>query len=394
MPIYLDNNATTPLDPAVREAMLPFLSEQFGNPSSSNHAYGWQAKMAVEEARKKVAKLFNCKPQEVIWTSGATESNNLAILGVVCALRTADKSEKPHFITQATEHKAVLEVFERAQDFGAETTILPVNSEGRVELAELKKALRPQTRLISIMAANNEVGTVQPLKEIAELCRENKIIFHSDAAQAAGKCSLDFAQLAIDLLSLSGHKMYGPKGVGALIYRPINRDFKLKPLFAGGEQELGLRPGTLNVPAIVGLGKACEIFSENYQAECARLCKMRDQIISTVLQAAPFVKLNGSKGSERLCNNISLSIPGLVADDLADALTGIAFSSGSACNSSNPKPSHVLKAMGYPDALALSTIRLGIGRMTTESEVSTLIDKMLILLKEMRPSQAMGTVVN
>ena len=394
MPIYLDNNATTPLDPAVREAMLPFLNEQFGNPSSSNHAYGWQAKMAVEEARKKVAKLFNCRPQEVIWTSGATESNNLAILGVVCALRAADCNEKPHFITQATEHKAVLEVFERAQDLGAETTVLPVNSQGQIEMAELKKALRPQTRLISIMAANNEVGTIQPLAEIAELCRENKIIFHSDAAQAAGKCSLDFAKLPIDLLSLSGHKMYGPKGVGALIYRPINRDFKLKPLFAGGEQELGLRPGTLNVPAIVGLGKACEIFSENYQAECARLCKMRDQIITSVLKAAPFVRLNGSKDSERLCNNVSFSIPGLVADDLADALTGIAYSSGSACNSSNPKPSHVLKAMGYPDKLALSTIRLGIGRMTTESDISTLIDKLLKLLAEMSPSNSNGTVVN
>jgi cysteine desulfurase len=373
----MDHNATTPLDPKVREAMLPYLNEAFGNASSASHAYGWQAQAAVKKAREQVGGLLGCRAADVIWTSGATESNNLAILGVV---RTYCK-QNPHIITQATEHKAVLEVCEGAGDWGAETTVLPVDAEGLVRPEDVKKAMRPNTVLVSVMMANNEVGTIQPVKEIGAICREHGVIFHTDAAQSTGKYEFSLQDVHADLVSLSGHKIYAPKGVGALIVRPVNREFTLKPILFGGEQEKGLRPGTLNVAGIVGLGAACAAAKEDMKEECARLRAFQKRFVSEVQGRFPRVKINGSM-AHRLCNNISFSFPDLHADDMALDLSGIAYSSGSACNSMNPKPSHVLKAMGVSDQLARATLRLGMGRSTTEAEVSTTLDKVLKMLEK------------
>jgi cysteine desulfurase len=375
MPIYMDHNATTPVDPRVQSAMEPFLKAQFGNASSSSHAFGWQAQAAVRKAREQVAAFVGCAPGNVVWTSGATESNNVALLGAARAMRKA----KPHFITQATEHKAVLEVLEAAAEWDAEVTVLGVDSEGFVRIDDLKRAITPRTVLCSIMMANNEVGTLQPMREIAEICQAHKIILHSDSAQSAGKCTFDLKNLPIDMISLSGHKIYGPKGVGVLIVRPINRDFELKPILFGGDQENGLRPGTLNVPGIVGFGEACAAAMDIMGEECTRLHAMQMQILTSVRSAFPQVKLNGPV-NQRLCNNLSLSIPDLLPDEMALDLSGIAFSSGSACNSANPKPSHVLKAMGVSDALARATIRLGLGRFTTLAEVQVVTDKLLKML--------------
>lgn len=380
MPIYMDHNATTPLDPRVREAMLPYLGEQFGNASSASHAYGWQAQAAVKKAREQVGALLSCRSADVIWTSGATESNNIAILGLVRSLC----KQSPHIITQATEHKAVLEVFEAAQEWGAEVTVLGVDADGRISLKELEAAIKPNTALVSIMMANNEVGTLQPINEIAAICKKHKIVFHSDAAQGAGKIPFSLQSLPMDMLSISGHKIYGPKGVGALIVRQMNRDFELKPIQFGGDQEKGLRPGTLNIPGIVGLGEACAVAKATFEEECSRLNGFKDQILSQVIERFPQVRLNGSR-EHRLANNISFSLPGIHPDDLALELGGIAFSSGSACNSSNPKPSHVLKAMGVSDELARSTLRLGLGRFTNAEEVQVLIDKLLKLLAKRYP---------
>lgn len=377
MPIYMDHNATTPLDPRVGEAMRPYLEEAFGNPSSSSHAYGWQAQSAVKKAREQVAALMGCRAADVVWTSGATESNNLALLGV--ARRFC--KERPHFITQATEHKAVLEVCEAAADWGVEVTVLPVDAEGRVRLDDLRAAIRDTTVLVSIMAANNEVGTIQPIAEIGELCSERGIIFHTDAAQAIGKYPVDLRTLKADLVSISGHKLYGPKGIGALIVRPRNRDFELKPILFGGEQENKLRPGTLNVPGIVGLGAACAVASETMASEHARLLQLQTELLDAVLTRFPRVRLNGPR-RERLCNNISLSFPDLVADDMALGLSGLAYSSGSACNSANGKSSHVLKAMGVDDQLARATLRLGLGRSTTADDVAQTTAKILKLLEK------------
>jgi cysteine desulfurase len=377
LPIYLDNNATTPLDPRVREAMRPYLEEQFGNASSSSHAFGWQAQAAVKKAREQVSGLLGCRASDVIWTSGATESNNLAILGVVRAFR----HERPHLITQATEHKAVLEVCEAAIEWGADLTVLGVNAEGRVSLQELEAAIRPNTKLISIMMANNEVGTLQPISEIAKLCSARKIIFHCDAAQTVGRVPIQLQQVPIDLLSLSGHKLYGPKGVGALIVRQINRDFELKPILFGGEQERKLRPGTLNVPGIVGLGEACSVATQEMSTECARLSALRDQILTTVSGRFPQVKVNGPL-DQRLCNNISFSFPKLIPDDLALGLSGLAYSSGSACTSGSGVTSHVLKAMGVEDHLARATVRFGLGRFTDAAQVQEATSKLLKLLEK------------
>lgn len=381
MPIYMDHNATTPVDPRVKAAMEPYIAEMFGNASSSSHAYGWQAQAAVKKAREQVSGLLGCRSADVIWTSGATESNNLALLGVVrsfCApgLRGG---EKPHLITQATEHKAILEVMDAALEWGADVTVLSVDGEGLISVDDLRRALRPSTILVSIMMANNEVGSIQPISEIAEICSQRGIIFHTDAAQSACKIPFSLHELKIDLLSISGHKIYGPKGVGALVVRKINRDFELKPILFGGEQERRLRPGTLNVPGIVGLGEACALGKAEMNEESARLKSFRERIVETVKKHFPQVKVNGSL-THRLCNNLSFSFPDLPADDMALGLSGIAYSSGSACNSSNPKPSHVLKAMGLSDQLARSTLRLGLGRATSEVEVSVVLDKLLKML--------------
>lgn len=373
--LFFDHNATTPVDPRVLEAMMPYLKEQFGNASSNSHSFGWDAQSAVSRARQQVAKLLRCDGKDVVWTSGATESNNIAILGAAQFLAP----DKPHFITQATEHKAVLEVFEAAKKlFGIEYSIVPVNENGILNPQELEKAVRPNTRLISIMMANNEIGAIQPFTEIAKLCRAKKIIFHADGAQAIGKVPIDLSQTPIDLLSLSAHKIYGPKGVGALIYRKVNRDYELRPLMFGGEQEKKLRPGTINVPGVVGLGLACEICENEGRKECERLIKMSLEIVAQIRNRYRDVILNGPDiGPARLSNNVSLTFPRISPDTLAICMGGVAYSSGSACNSTNPAPSHVLSAIGMQGETARTTVRLGLGRFTTPQEVQAVIEKLL-----------------
>lgn len=374
--IYMDNNATTPIDPRVRDAMLPFLAEAFGNASSATHAFGWQAEMGVSKARSLVAKLLGAKVDDVIFTSGATESNNLAILGVL------DLCPRPsHLITSAVEHKAVLEVADEAKKRGHEVTVLPVDEFGMIRLEDLRNAIRPNTKLISVMWANNEIGSLNPITKIGALAKDKGILFHTDAAQAAGRVTIDVDKQNIDLLSLSGHKIYGPKGVGALYVR---RDkVELKPQTFGGSQEWGLRPGTLNVPGIVGLGAACEIFAQEGEAECARLSQLREQIWRAVSAESPDVKLNGHP-TERLSGNLSLSLANLKSDLFALGLNGIACSSGSACTSNSGHSSHVLKAIGLDENLARATLRLGLGRFTSSQDVDTVIQRLLGLLRKNR----------
>lgn len=367
-PVYLDNNATTPLDPDVLAAMRPYLEEEFGNSSSATHSYGWSASMAVETARKQVASLLNCQPQEIIWTSGATESNNMAILGLVRALR----DEQPHIVTSTIEHKAVLDVCQYALDEGATLTLVDVNQHGQVELKELKKAVNPKTRLISLMVANNEIGSINPIQELATFARSKNILFHSDAAQAAGKLPIDLAEWPVDFLSISGHKIYGPKGVGALFMRKKTPAIQLAPLMVGGSQERGLRPGTLNVAGIVGLGKACELGQKMMSSEEERLLMLRQQLLGGLDDLSAHFKLNGHP-TQRLANNLSISFRGLSADLFTFGLSKLALSSGSACTSSGGKASHVLEALKLPPELARATLRIGMGRFTSPAEIEVVI---------------------
>lgn len=371
-PIYLDYNATTPLDPKVFAVMKPFFEDQFGNASSNSHSYGWQANMAVEKARKQVAELIGADKKEIFFTSGATESNNLAIQGLVRGLR----GKKIHIITAQTEHKAVLEVCEFMSELeNVEVTYLPVNQYGQVSAEQVEQAIQDNTRLISLMMANNEIGTFHPIAEIGQVAKKHKIVFHTDAAQAAGKCEIDVNKLNIDLLSISGHKMYGPKGVGALYVRQCP-NLTLERLQCGGSQERELRPGTLNVPGIVGLGQACSLASELMESEHQRLTDLRQHLIDSILKQVPEAQLNGHP-EQRLAGNASLSFKGLSSDLFALGLSGLALSSGSACTSASGSPSHVLKAIGLSDDLAQATIRLGMGRFTTREEVDTAIAKIL-----------------
>jgi cysteine desulfurase len=374
--VYMDNHATTPLDPRVREAMAPYLNEAFGNPSSRTHAFGWQAEMAVEKARGQVAALLGARPDQIVFTSGATESNNLAILGL---LPLPNGSGRGHMICGATEHKAVLEVSDEAARRGAGVTVLPVDNHGRMTVEAVAKALRPDTRLVSVMTANNEIGTVNPIAEIGRLSSERGIWLHTDAAQAVGRVPIKVDEWGIDLLSLSGHKIYGPKGVGALF---IRRDrVPLRPIAFGGQQEWGLRPGTLNVPGIVGLGAACEIAGLEMESENRRLKEWRDRLVQTVLKEVPGSRLNGHPDA-RLAGNISLSFGGLKSDLFSMGLGGLACSSGSACSSASGHPSHVLKAIGVGPELARATLRLGLGRFTTAAEVDKCLEIILAMAKK------------
>lgn len=376
-PIYLDNNATTPIDPRVTEAMLPFLREEFGNPSSKSHAYGWNASAAVEKARRQVAQVVGAQPKEVYFTSGATESNNIAILG----LMQKWLGERPHLITSNVEHKAVLEVCKAAEELGAELTVLSANSEGIITADQVDQAIRPNTKLISLMAANNEIGSLNPLHEIAFVAQRRKVLFHTDAAQGYGKIPLNMHDIGIDLLSLSGHKIYGPKGTGALIINAKNTEAMPKPIFFGGSQESQLRPGTLNVSGLVGLGEAAEICGREMKSEVTKLQAWQEEIIVQVLESVACARLNGPR-KHRLCNNVSFSFDKMSADLFALGLSGLALSSGSACNSGDPSSSHVLKAIGHSDALAKATLRIGLGRFTTEQDVATVIQKICALDKK------------
>jgi cysteine desulfurase len=385
LPIYLDNHSTTQVDPKVVEAMLPYLTERFGNAASRSHAFGWEAEAAVDEAREQIARLIHASSaKEIIFTSGATESDNLAIKGAAENLR----SKGDHIVTCATEHKAVLDTCRALERRGFSVTYLPVDGCGMVDPAGVAAAVRPGTILISIMAANNEIGTVHPIAEIGRIAKEKGILFHCDGAQAVGKIPIDVGRMCIDLLSISGHKVYGPKGVGALYVRSRNPRVKLTPQIDGGGHEGGFRSGTLNVPGIVGLGMACQIAGNESAEEAQRLSRLREKLREGLTSRLDQVYLNGHP-SARLPGNLNLSFAQVEGESLMMALKDIAVSSGSACTSASLDPSHVLRALGVKDELAHSSIRFGLGRFNTEEEVDYTIGR---VVEEVTRLRAMSPV--
>ena len=379
LPIYMDYQATTPVDPRVLEAMLPFFTQNFGNASSRNHSFGWRAETAVETARKQVARLINASAKEIIFTCGATESDNLAIKGV--AQKYREKGN--HIVTLPTEHKAVLDACKRLEKEGFEVTCVPVQPDGLVDLERLKATLRDKTILVSIMAANNEIGVIQSISEIGKLCQERGIVFHTDAAQAAGKIPMDVQAMNIDLLSISAHKNYGPKGMGALYIRRKDPCVELTPLFDGGGQELGMRSGTLNVPGIVGLGKACEISTQEMPEESRRLRALRDRLKDGIVSKLDEVYINGSP-ERRLPHNLHLSFAYVERESLMMGLNDVALSAGSACDSAKPEPSYVLTALGITEDLALGSIRFGLGRFNTQEEVDYVVGRVVETVNRLR----------
>ena len=380
-PIYLDYSATTPIDPRVAEAMIPYLTELFGNPASRSHSYGWTAEEAVENARANVAQLVNCDPKEIVWTSGATESNNLAIKGAAQFYKTKGK----HLITQRTEHKAVLDTMRELERQGFEVTYLDVQENGLIDLAAFEAAIRPDTILASIMAVNNEIGVIQPLAQLGELCRARGVLFHVDAAQATGKIAIDLAALKVDLMSFSAHKTYGPKGIGALYIRRKPR-VRLEAQIHGGGHERGFRSGTLATHQIVGMGEAFRIAREEMDSENARVGALRDRLWAG-LQTIEETYLNGDM-DQRVPHNLNVSFNFVEGESLIMASRDLAVSSGSACTSASLEPSYVLRALGRNDELAHSSIRFSIGRFTTEADIDyavNLLQGKIGKLREMSP---------
>jgi len=378
--VYMDYLATTPVDPRVMEAMVPFFTSVYGNAASRNHQFGWEAEEAVENARKSIADAIGAKPSEIIFTSGATESNNLSLAG----LWEMYKEKGNHIVTLVTEHKCVLDTAEYLQrEKGVDVTFLTVKEDGLVDLNELKSALRDDTLLVSVMFANNEIGVLQPIAEIGKLCKERGIFFHTDAAQALGKVPINVEELGVDLLSMSGHKVYGPKGIGALYVRKRKPRVKLKPIIHGGGHERGMRSGTLNVPAIVGFGKAVEIAIDEMEGETKRASKLRDRLEQALLKELDYTQVNGSV-ENRLPGLSNISFAYVEGEGLMMAIPDIAVSSGSACTSASLEPSYVLKALGLSDELAHSSIRFGIGRFTTEKEVDYVVQSMIKGVRKLR----------
>ncbi|KAA3437204.1 IscS subfamily cysteine desulfurase [Rufibacter hautae] len=381
-PIYLDNNATTPMDPRVLEAMLPYFTNHFGNAASRNHPFGWAAEEAVDYAREQIAALINCNPKELIFTSGATESDNLAIKGVF----EMYASKGNHIITATTEHKAVLDTCKHIEKLGGQVTYLQVDAEGLINLEELEAAITDKTILISIMYGNNEVGVIQPIREIGRIAKKHGVLFFSDATQAVGKIPVDVEADGIDIMAFSGHKMYGPKGVGALYVRRKNPRVKVTAQMDGGGHERGMRSGTLNVPGIVGLGKAAEICRTDMASDTARIIAMRDRLERELLQMEESY-LNGNKES-RLPHVSNISFKYVEGEGLMMGVKDIAVSSGSACTSASLEPSYVLKAMGMSDDLAHSSLRFGLSRFTTDEEVDYAISHVkeaVTKLRELSP---------
>ena len=381
-PIYLDHHATTPIDSRVLERMLPFFAEEFGNAASASHPYGWRAAQALEGARAQVASLVGARPPEVILTSGATEAINLALLGVA----RAATSDRPHIITQVTEHAAVLETVDALERDGVLVTRLPVDGVGRVSLDDLAGALERPTLAVSIMLANNEIGTIQPVDEIGRLCRAAGALFHCDLTQAAGWYPIDVHALDIDLAAISSHKIYGPKGAGALVVRRRRRSTPLGPVVFGGGQEGGLRPGTANVPAIVGFGEACAIALDEGAGAAAATAPLRDRLQSRLVEALPGVRLNGCP-ERRHPGNLNLSVEGVHSEVLLSALPDIAFSGGSACASGSAAPSHVLAALG-PRPHNSSVVRFGLGRSTTRAQVDHVARRLVEVVRRLRTTAA------
>ncbi len=378
-PIYLDYHATTPVDPLVLEAMIPFFTNVFGNAASRNHKFGWDAEAAIEEARQKIARLIGANPKEIIFTSGATESNNLALRGVA----EMHKAKGNHIITTKIEHKAVLDTAKYLETQGFEVTYLPVDKFGIIQISDLEKAITDRTILISVMAANNEIGTIQPIAEIGKLAKARGILFHTDAVQALGKVPVNVEDWQVDLLSLTSHKIYGPKGIGALYVRRKAPRVRLSPIMFGGGHERGLRSGTLNVPGIVGFGKASELALANLQTEPARLAALRDKLYKGISEKIDHIHINGHR-EKRLCNNLNLSFAFVEGEALMMGISDIAVSSGSACTSASLEPSYVLKGIGLGEDLAHSSIRFGLGRFTTEEEINYTIEKVVEAVNRLR----------
>ncbi|WP_419799606.1 MAG: IscS subfamily cysteine desulfurase [Terasakiella sp.] len=377
-PVYLDYQATTPTDPRVVEAMLPYFTQKFGNPHSRNHAYGWEAEEAVEEARKQVADIINANPKEIIFTSGATESNNLALKGVGAFY----KNKRNHIITVVTEHKCVLDTCRHMEQDGFEVTYLGVQQNGLIDLDELKAAMTDNTLLVSVMGVNNEIGVVQPLKEIGALCRANKTFFHTDCAQAVGKIELDVEEMNIDLMSISGHKIYGPMGVGALYVRRRPR-VRIIAQINGGGQERGMRSGTLAPALCVGLGMACEIAKKEMATENERLHKLQMHMWNRFQNELDEVYLNGDL-EQRVCTNLNVSFAFVEGEGLMMGIKDLAVSSGSACTSASLEPSYVLRALGVEEELAHTSLRLGIGRFSTQEEIDYATDRIIKEVKRLR----------
>jgi len=378
-PIYMDYHSTTPLDPRALEAMLPYFTEKFGNAASISHVFGEEALSAVENARTSIANLIHATPKEIVFTSGATESINIALKGA--AVMYEDKGD--HIITVVTEHKATLDCAKYLEQNGKKVTYLNVDAQGKINLEELKEAITPKTILISIMHANNEIGTLQPIAEIGKIAKEKGVLFHVDAAQTFGKIPIDVQALGIDLLSASGHKIYGPKGVGALYVRRANPRVRLSPVIHGGGHERGMRSGTLNVPSIVGFGKACEIAREQMDSDRARITKLRDSLEQQLREELDEIYLNGDP-KDRLYNNLNLSFAYVEGEALMLGLQGIAVSSGSACTSASLEPSYVLQALGVNAELAHTSIRFGLGRFTTQEEVDAVAKSVIQTVRRLR----------
>jgi cysteine desulfurase len=381
-PIYMDNHATTPVDPRVLEAMLPYFTQTFGNAASRTHVFGREAAAAVERARKQVARLINADPHEIVFTSGATESDNLAIKGVAWMHRQEGKPGH-HIVTLPTEHKAVLDSCRRLEKEGFEVSYVPVGADGLVDLGELRDFISEGTILVSVMAANNEIGVLQPISEIGELCRECGVLFHSDAVQAVGKVPVDVRAMNVDLMSITAHKIYGPKGVGALYVRNRKPEVRLAPLIDGGGHELGMRSGTLNVPGIVGLGKACELCTQEMAEESRRLTALRDRLRDGIRSRLEGVHVNGSM-ERRLPQNLNLSFDAVEGEALLTGLEGVAVSSGAACRSLASESSYVLMALGLDEDRAQSSIRFGLGRFNNQEEVDCVINRVVETVKGLR----------
>jgi cysteine desulfurase len=383
-PVFLDYHSTTPVDPRVLESMLPYFTEAFGNAASKQHAFGWEAAKAVDVARAQIAALLHASAGEIVLTSGATESNNLAIKGAAEAL----KDRGDHIVTAATEHKSVLDSCHRLERAGWRITRLPVDGEGFVDLNEIEAAVTDRTVLVSVMAANNEIGVIQPIAAIAAICRRHGVLFHTDAAQAAGKIPLDVEAMGIDLLSLTAHKFYGPKGAGALYVRRRKPRIALACQIDGGGHENGLRSGTLNVPGAVGLGAAAEICRAGMEEESRRLGRLRDRLLDGLRAAGDGVRVNGPLGSGRLPHNLHVSFDGVEGEALLMALGDLAVSTGSACSSGSQAPSHVLQAIGAATDAARASIRFGLGRTTTEQEIDFAVERVTKVVGALRAASS------
>jgi cysteine desulfurase len=379
LPIYMDNHATSPLDPRVLEAMMPYFTTRFGNAASRNHSFGWEAEQAVETAREQIAKLIGATAKEIIFTSGATESDNLAIKGIAEMYRERGN----HIITQVTEHKAVLDTCKRLEKHGYRVTYLPVRADGIVDIEDLKRAMDDKTILVSIMAANNEIGVLQPVREIGMICHDKGVLFHTDAVQAVGKAPFNVMADNVDVASISAHKLYGPKGVGALYVRRRNPRVQIAAQIDGGGHERGMRSGTLNVPGIVGFGKACEIAAAEMEAESAYVRGLRDRLKQKIESSLDYVHVNGS-WEHRLPGNLNMSFLYVEGESLLMGINDVAVSSGSACTSATLEPSYVLKALGLGDDVAHSSIRFGLGRFNTQAEVDYVAAKVIDIVQKLR----------